>query len=340
VNDPDLYQVVDTSLFANRSLVPEGSIALLDSLDARVTLSIGQDVWLRSEEANIQLSGNLAIRRTEAGRLGGQPRLALSGALEANRGTYRLNLGVVQRTFDVDRGEIRFDGSADLDPGLDISAVHTVRQPTSSSRPDVRIRVDIGGTLTNPVLRLRSDEGLPISESDLVSYLVTGQPAFALANFGGGGTGNSNTTSTVASVLLPSAGSVLANKIPAGLVDVLEVQTAGLTATDVSGQTASNAVRGIVAATRLSLGWQIGSRTFLSTNFGLCSFASVEGSDDVNLGQTIGAKIEHRFNHGISAEVSSEPETSALLCSGGAATRGFAPTNRQFGFDLFKTWQF
>ena len=342
VNDPDFYQVVDTSLFASRSLVPQSSFVLLDSLDARVTLSIGQDVWLRSEEANIQLSGDLAIRRTDAGRLGGQPRLALSGALTANRGTYRLNLGVVQRTFDVDRGEIRFDGSADLDPALDISAVHTVRQPTSSPRPDVRIRVDIGGTLENPILRLRSDEGLPISESDLVSYLVTGQPAFGLASFGSGASGQ-NTTSTVASVLLPSAGSVLASKIPAGLVDVLEVQTAGLTAADLGQGTriGGEAVRGIVAATRLSLGWQIGSRTFLSTNFGLCSFApSTTGSDDVNLGQTIGAKIEHRFNHGISAEVSSEPETSALLCTGGAATRGFAPTNRQFGFDLFKTWQF
>ncbi len=339
VNDPDFYQVVDTSLFANRSLVPQSSVTLLDSLDARVTLSIGQDVWLRSEEANIQLSGDLAIRRTDAGTLGGQPQLALSGALNANRGTYRLNLGVVQRTFDVDRGEIRFDGRADFDPGLDISAVHTVRQPTSSPRPDVRIRVDIGGTLANPVLRLRSDEGLPISESDLVSYLVTGQPAFGLATFG---RESGSTTSTVASVLLPSAGSVLANKIPAGLVDVLEVQTAGISASAVDqGLISGQAVRDIVAATRLSLGWQIGSRTFLSTNFGLCSFApSVEGSDDVNLGQTIGAKIEHRFNHGISAELSSEPETSALLCTGGAATRGFAPTNRQFGFDLFKTWQF
>ena len=340
VNDPDFYQVVDTTLFANRTLVPQSSVTLLDSLDARVTLSIGQDVWLRSEEANIQLSGELAIRRTDPGRLGAQPRLALSGALSANRGTYRLNLGVVQRTFEVDRGEIRFAGGSDLDPGLDISAVHTVRQPASSPRPDVRIRVDIGGTLENPTLRLRSDEGLPISESDLVSYLVTGAPAFGLASFGERGT-----ASTVSSVLLPSAGSVLANKIPAGLVDVLEVQTAGLTADELSGvgsQAARSAVGGIVAATRLSLGWQIGSRTFVSTNFGLCSFAPSEaGSDnDVRLDQTIGAKIEHRFNHGFSAELSSEPATSALLCSGGAATRGFAPTNRQFGFDLFKTWQF
>ena len=340
VNDPDFYQVVDTTLFANRSLVPQNSITLLDSLDARVTLSIGQDVWLRSEEANIQLGGDLSIRRTDPGRLGGQPRLALSGALNANRGTYRLNLGVVQRTFDVDRGEIRFAGGSDLDPALDISAVHTVRQPASSPRPDVRIRVDIGGTLESPTLRLRSDEGLPISESDLVSYLVTGAPGFGLASFGDRG----GSASTVSSVLLPSAGSVLASKIPAGLVDVLEVQTAGLTASELTGgggQIARSAVGRIAAATRLSLGWQIGSRTFVSTNFGLCSFAgSVGDGDDVRLDQTIGAKIEHRFNHGFSAEVSSEPATSALLCTGGDGIRGFAPTNRQFGFDLFKTWQF
>jgi acetyltransferase len=44
-------------------------------------------------------------------------------------------------------------------------------------------------------------------------------------------------------------------------------------------------------------------------------------------------------NVGVSAGF--EPPTSALLCNAGiGAARGFAPTPRQWGFDIFRTWRF
>jgi hypothetical protein len=35
-----------------------------------------------------------------------------------------------------------------------------------------------------------------------------------------------------------------------------------------------------------------------------------------------------------------DPATSALLCTRDSNARGFAPTPRQFGIDLFRLWRF
>ena len=101
---------------------------------------------------------------------------------------YRLNLvdPFVQPTFDVQRGTLTFFGTPDLNPLLDIAAIHTVRQPriqTANGR-DVRVEVDITGTLARPQLALKNPDNLPLSESDLLSYLVTGEPAVGLDNTG------------------------------------------------------------------------------------------------------------------------------------------------------------
>src|SRR4029079_6953513 len=118
---------------------------------------------------------------------GEAPRLALEGYLSADKGTYRLNIvdPFIQPTFDVQSGTLRFFGTSDLNPGLDIRAIHTVRQPRQSANGrDVRVEVDISGTLSRPQLALRNPDNLPLSESDLLSYLVTGEPALGLDNTG------------------------------------------------------------------------------------------------------------------------------------------------------------
>jgi hypothetical protein len=35
-----------------------------------------------------------------------------------------------------------------------------------------------------------------------------------------------------------------------------------------------------------------------------------------------------------------EPSTSAVYCRDDAGARGFAPTPKQFGFDLLRLWRF
>ena len=103
--------------------------------------------------------------------------LALNGTLQANRGTYRLDLGLVQRTFEVQGGKIDFQGDTAFDPTLDIAASYTVRQP---DQQDIRILATIGGTLSHMQLSLSSDLRYALSQTEILSYLVFGVPTFAL----------------------------------------------------------------------------------------------------------------------------------------------------------------
>src|SRR3954466_5330203 len=188
LEDPEFQSVVDTLLSQNREVMPRAPKAVARNLRLEnVAVDIGSDVWLRSSEANIKLGGSLNVTLAPPNP-GEPPRLALEGLLNADRGTYRLNLvdPFIQPTFDVQAGTLRFFGTSDLNPGLDIRAIHTVRQPRgqSANGRDVRVEVDITGTLARPQLALRNPDNLPLSESDLLSYLVTGEPAVGLDNGG------------------------------------------------------------------------------------------------------------------------------------------------------------
>ena len=333
----DLADVVDTTLSRRRGLLPKAPDRLVQDLVARgVSVHIGDDVWLRSAEANIQLGGDLEITRSRADREDGRAQLALAGTLNAVRGTYRLNLGIVTPSFQVERGTLRFFGDPDLNPTLDIAALHTVRQPAQSNRPDVRIRVTIGGTLAQPVLELSSADSPPLPQSDLLSYLVTGQPAFAL-----GGTGD-DYAGTLGTVGIRWAGSYLSSLASGKVVDVVQIQTTGVSGTDTKQLLGGGL--GVLSTTRVGIGWQLSDRTFLSASTGLCSLnrlrnETVTTAEDMGLVDELGAKIEHRFNHGFSGEIGVEPSTGALSCARSAA-RGLQQTPRQLGLDFFKTWKF
>ncbi|MGH7578671.1 MAG: translocation/assembly module TamB domain-containing protein, partial [Gemmatimonadales bacterium] len=166
LSDPTIADLVDSTLIGTEDLGAEFQNRFLDSLrinDLRVT--IGSDVWLRSAEANIQLDGDVLVSK-EAREY--QP----VGTLQAPRGSYTLKIGPVTRDFTVTRGEVSYIGT--LDAVLDIEARHTVRSVRGEEIP---IIASIEGTLYAPKLRLESTLRPPISETDLVSYLITGYPA-------------------------------------------------------------------------------------------------------------------------------------------------------------------
>ena len=113
LDDPEFYRVVDTSALIDHRILPEAPSAFVENLAVRdVPVQMGRDVWLRSEEANINLGGfvNITRGRVLRGAKAGEVQLALDGPLQTVRGTWRLNLGPVQRTFEVENGEVRFLG--------------------------------------------------------------------------------------------------------------------------------------------------------------------------------------------------------------------------------------
>jgi translocation and assembly module TamB len=285
---------------------------------SNVDIAIGENVWLRSQEANIKLGGAVSVTRQG-------DRLTLVGPLLANRGTYRLYLGPVVRTFEVQRGVITFYGGPVIDPTLDIVAVHSVRQ-AGSERREVRIRVTIGGTLLQPRLGLSSDERIQISETQILSYLVSGQPTFVAEN--------SDQLQTAVATILPTLGALFEQAIVEQLrfVDMFQLQAG---TTTLGQSTFLQDLGGAIAQSRIALGKQLTERTFLSANAGLCTFAG--DAQDLRFIDALGLTLEHRLNHGFSVQLSVEPATNKALCRTDVIEFN---RPRQIGLDLFREWSF
>ena len=333
IDDPEFYTLIDTTTLQGRSLLASAPSPLLRNLEVRdVRLFMGNNVWLRSAEANIKLAGDVGVTLGRARQDSTRVQLALNGTLLAERGTYRLNLGfgAVQRTFDVERGTLRFFGEPELNPTLDIQAVNIVRQYTRQDR-DIPVRIAIGGTLVAPTLKLGSaDASLALSESDAISYLFTGRPSFAVT------TAADQYSNQTASVLLPTLGSYFGDRVARALgFDQFQIETAGGVSGKQFGPTS------VLASTRLGGGVQLGSRTFVRATVGLCQlFGASQISTNQPLVNSIGAKLEYRFSEWLSASVGLEPPTSVLQCYNTVNARNFVPTPPQRGLDITRKWEY
>ena len=342
-NDPDYLAVVDTSVNSNHVLLPDAPASVLQNLALQnVRIVIGPDVWIRSAEANIQLGGEVGVTkgRDPRARNGEAPQqLALQGALTADRGQYRLVLSpAVVRTFDVTRGRLTFAGDPDINPGLDINAVHTVR---TENGQDIRVRVSIRGTLAQPQLILSSDEGQQISQTDLVSYLAFGKPSFEVV-----GTGSANNlqlaTSLVASTVSGLAEGFLQKQFGSA-IDVFRVQTGvtDLQAATTNGGSPLNTLTNTIGTARVTLGKQVSGRTFVGLDAGLCELnPSATGASLSTFSNNLGVKVDHRLAHGFSVSAGYEPSTVEKQCRTTAGGQLATQVPKQWGLDLFKNWSF
>jgi translocation and assembly module TamB len=277
LEDPTIADLVDTTLLRRENLGGKFQNRFLDSLTiSNLAVEMGSDVWLRSGEANIQLSGQVQLSKTRQA-------YTPSGTLEAVRGSYTLKIGPVTRDFTVERGTVRYFG--DLNAALDIRATHVVRAVRGEEIPVIAV---ITGTLYAPKISLESTFNPPISETDLVSYLVTGYPANEATRLGRAGaleTGLSYFSSALSSelerALIQDIG------IPLDLIEIRPgVSSRG----------------GVSTLTQLAAGWQLGSKTFLTFNAGFCP---------ENLSQftysNLGASLEFRFSREWRLQASVEP---------------------------------
>lgn len=354
--DPELArkQVVDFSTAlrdtsAARHLGPSRSSKLLGSiLFEGVRVTLGDEVWLRSREANIKLGGSLNVQRrakrgtlVAVGLVDGDSTLVpvLDGELRAERGTYTLDLGrVVQREFQVEGGTITFFGTTELAPLLNISALHTVRTPTGA---DLRIRVRLTGPLyPNPIVTLESAESFALSQSNLVSYLIFGQPEFELGN------DRKSYVQLAAQTLFPSATTFAAQGLRGVLgpaADFLQLRpgSADLSRVGEAGSTPFGALEGIFWTSRVGGEKQITQNLFVSVSTGLCQFQSNQqsnqSSDMLAFLDGVSGKIEYRLSRDASIKAGKEPS----VCTYGRASSGrVVPAPSQWGLSLFKTWRF
>jgi len=335
----DRFGAADSSVAAQR-LLPARSSSFIDNLQIRnVPVRMGRDVRLFSkDEANIFLGGavNITRSRAERGRASAETQLALTGALQTVRGTYTLNLGPVSRKFELERGEVEFFGEPELNPTLDISAIHTIRQYSKQgSQPDVRIRVQIGGTLLEPTLALTTPDSARVKNADLISYLVTGGPSFEI------GAEPTDYTSTAARVLIGSLGGFLSGKAAGGLCDDAVLSTSSA---DQKQKGLANVGSSVLEGMRFNCAKAINDNTFVRLDAGLCQvgqFVSGGGTGTAaSLANSIGVKLDYIIRPQLTLSAGVEPPTSAVLCAQNVSARGFVPTPQQWGVDLFWAWRF
>lgn len=275
-------------------------------------IDLGNEVWVQTPEAKVKISGGLDI--TMSGET-----LALEGEITANRGQYRLDLGVVNRSFAVDSGSVRFFGSDAIAPTIDISATNVVRLATGGEIP---VRVHIGGTLAVPVISLSSSDPLFASapESEIISLLIFGAPTFALDGQ------SQSTVKAVTGVLLPSLGGAFEGALQRLLpfkFNTLQLNTAG-------GQTRDDLTAlSLLDNLSITAGKQLGTRAFLRLNTGVCR-GSGQGAS-----LWAGIAVEYRIAPGLLAQVGVDPGSAPCTRLGGDVL-----PRTQFGFDLFREWIF
>jgi autotransporter translocation and assembly factor TamB len=277
LEDPTIADLVDTTLLRRENLGAKFQNRFLDSLTIRnMRVVLGSDVWLRSAEANIQLGGEVQLSKAAK-------TYSPSGILDALRGSYTLKIGPVTRDFTVERGSVRYFG--DLNAALDIQGRHTVRAVRGEEVPVI---AKITGTLYAPKVTLESTFNPPISETDLVSYLVTGYPANEAANLG--------KANALASGLAYFS-SALSSELERALIQDLGIPLDLIEIRPGLSQGNRNP-----SMTQLAAGWQLGQKTFVTLNAGFCP-ENLSGFTYSNLG----ASLEFRFSREWSLLTSIEP---------------------------------
>ena len=315
---------------------------LMTNLTPDITITLGNDVRLRSAEANVRLSGDLRVATStnQSTRTLGStnqlvPRLTLEGALRTEGGTYNLNLGLVQREFQVLQGGTVTFTPVDRpeNPTLDIRAKHDIKQQGGDLGVIVRLH---GPLIPYPEIDF-SATGVDyeIPTSDLLSYLLTGKPGF---DFGQ----NPQTSQVLASFLAPTASAFLSDRLRQTLgswIDVFQFQLGGAGTADQSASAFSRAnLSQYFYGTTIGAEWQFRNNLFLSVNTGFCQFSEANGTR--NALNNLGTKIGYRFDPKLSMQLAYDPASATRACSGGQNLVGLVSPPPNFSFSFSHVWRF
>ena len=234
-----------------------------------------------------------------------------------------------------------FGESADYNPLVDITATHSVKRAGQS---DLLIQVHLSGFLyPNPAIELSSTNEPYLSSSDLVSYLVTGQPTYALNS------GDLSVVQQVSNVVGPTLSTVaeagLRNTGLGPLLDVIQIQSGAAPTTLQANANSQSTFKDYFFNSRLGGEKQISNNLFFSFSAGLCSlnkeYLQPNQSALGGFVEALGGKLEYRFTPRLSLQAGTEPPTSAFYCGRtNNSLSSVIQTPRQWGLSLLRTWHF
>lgn len=171
-------------------------------------LSLGPNLWFTMIDARAELAGQLTVDKHGE-------QLRITGDLEGERGMYVLRAGPIIRRFEVVHASVRFRGEPELNPALDILAR---RRIVAQPGRELNIDVHVGGTMQAPTLTLASQEAVTIPQSELLSFLLFGQPSFAL-----GGMTSTINNQVLAETAVGTAAELIGMELEQTLLDQLGI---------------------------------------------------------------------------------------------------------------------
>jgi hypothetical protein len=317
LSDPLYAQFVDTTVLrqetGGRSIVE----SMMDSLRiGGIKVNLGDNFWLKSPDASIQLSGELTVSTAHQNhQIENGEKYRLEGTVRTVRGIYRMALAPgLTREFMIREGSIRYFGSPKKDAFLDLGAEHVVR---TAQGDEVTITAHIGGTLEKPTIRLTSDVSPPLSETELISYLVFGTPT---AQAFLGDEGENSQHSSVFEKSAEQLVGVLSGKIESAVVSQLGLPIDYF-------RIKPGEVQSGLSGTELVLGMQVrilGYPSFLRASPRFCPREQLLSLDH------IGIDLETRFNRQWGVATSVDPLQGCESAMSATAARAY-----QFGVDIF-----
>ena len=314
LTDPDFFNVVDTMLVATRPAIEAAQNPFMQNLRVDVDLILQRDFWLRSQEINVEMGGELAVTFDRA-----QREIVMAGTLEAIRGAY----SAFGRQFQVREGVVEFAGTPGVDPALNIEAVHRLRR--EGGEP-LEIIANLGGTLTNLRVELTSDSQPPIAESDLISYLVFGRPSYALAS------GESSLLEGAAGVGVSAGVGVIGTQLGQVVAQQLGIDFFTITQTREAGGIESAAgLTGAFAGTQIEVGQYVADNLFLALVLRPLTGLGAQAQN-----QLPGARLEWRFADLWTLEGFVE-DRFAREAASGFGQLGLR-LDKVLGFSLYREW--
>lgn len=155
--NPDIVFASELSRFQ-----PDQELVIVEAVPEttiRVRLDGTDPFWVRRNDFSVQMTANLIIDSDTDGT-------RISGPVEIRRG----NLSFYTKDFELQEGSIQFSGANELNPRVELVAVHELdRYPGES------VTLRISGELSGPVPTLTTTMAGVTTQAQIVQLLVTGR---------------------------------------------------------------------------------------------------------------------------------------------------------------------
>lgn len=289
-----------------------GVLENLRIVDLRV--AVGDGAWFIADEARAQLSGELVVNKTGDAT-------PISGTLTGNRGQYTLVAGPLVRRFDVVAAQIRFLGSPTPNPAVDITARRIVFDP-AGRQVDVDVRIT--GTLETPRIAVAGGDALGIAESELLSFLIFGQPTFALGG-----------------EYLPGE-ELLQQTFAGGFAELMAIELerslAGLGLDVFQIRLGAGGALGGWNRPTLVLGRQLRPDVFITVETGLTALFGGGGQGEAPL--NLAARLDWAFDRRSRLRLAWEPVYTGRVFRGAALALPLTDPEQQFLLELRRRWTY